>query len=245
MAQYTRNLTSCDGNKISVIPFGIDCNIFSPSPSLRDENYITIGTVKTLAFKYGIDTLIRAFTILHANLEHTQPEIASKLRLIIVGGRPESGKIDQTDFLKQLCFDLNIQKQVIFAGQVSHEAVPLWLNRFDIYAALSRDNSESFGVAILEASACEIPVVVSDVGGLPEVVDAGKTGFVVPHEDPKSAAKALEQLILDEDLRRKMGKAGRKRVLDQYQWKDNLSTMENLYRQVWRSSKDRGRTYNE
>ena len=62
-------------------------------------------------------------------------------------------------------------------------------------------DDESFGVAILEASACAKPVIVSRVGGLPEVVEDNVTGFIVPSKNEKTAADAIENLILNEDFR--------------------------------------------
>ena len=93
------------------------------------------------------------------------------------------------------------------AGPVPHEKVPDILGQLDIYVAASR--WESFGVAVLEAAACGLPVVVSDVGGLPEVVEHGITGFVVRREDPGSVADALIRLVSSGELRRRMGDAAR------------------------------------
>jgi glycosyltransferase involved in cell wall biosynthesis len=114
---------------------------------------------------------------------------------------------------------------VRFIGPVPHAEVAGWLNRMDIYVAVSRLDSESFGVAVLEASACALPVVVSDAGGLPEVVVHNETGLVVPREDPASLAQALERLVADADLRRAFGAAGRKRVRQHYEWTRSVDRM--------------------
>jgi glycosyltransferase involved in cell wall biosynthesis len=84
-------------------------------------------------------------------------------------------------------------------------------------------------VAIIEASACEKPVVVSNEGGLPEVVKDGETGFVVPPKDPRATAMAIEKLMLDKELCIKMGKKGRKRVMKLYNWDDNVDLMISIY----------------
>jgi Glycosyltransferase len=80
--------------------------------------------------------------------------------------------------------------------------------------------------------ACEKPVVVSRKGGLPEVVEDGVTGFVVPTENPGAAASALETLILNKDLRSSMGKRGRERVKKLFDWKENVSKMVELYEEL-------------
>lgn len=146
--------------------------------------------------------------------------------MVLVGGGP------QEDELRQLAKELKLHEHVKFVGAVPHSDVPKWLNSFDIYVALSTLDSESFGVAIVEASACELPVVVSDAGGLPEVVVDGKTGYIVPRNNPEEAANKIEILVNDEYLRRQMGEAGRKFVLENYEWKSNADKMEKLYQEV-------------
>ena len=103
----------------------------------------------------------------------------------------------------------------------------------DIFATLS--NSEGFGVGVLEASACGLPVVVSDVGGLCEVVRPGETGLVVSPQDPDAAARALDTLVRDPGLRAKMGAAGRAFVLENFQWSKTVDLMVDVYRRVTQS----------
>ena len=86
-----------------------------------------------------------------------------------------------------------------------------------------------FGVAIIEASSCAKPVVVSNVGGLPEVVENNVSGLVVPPRNPQKTADALEKLILDEKLRVKIGNNGRERVRKMYNWNNNVKQMLEIY----------------
>lgn len=203
---------------IHITPFGIDMGQFHPLPrEPRSDGVIRVGTVKTLDPKYGIDVLLRAFALLRSRAPR---QLSDRLRLEIVGG----GFLRQQ--LEGLATALGIGQSTSFVGAVPHTEVPSRLARFDVYVALSRIDSESFGVAILEASACELPVVVSDVGGLPEVVEDGVTGLVVPREDPEAAACALARLVTDPALREKMGRAGRERVLRLYTWEGSLDAME-------------------
>lgn len=204
MAQRTRQVCPALGS-ISVVPFGVDTERFKPAGA-RGNCPLVIGTVKTLAPKYGIDTLIHAFAILVGSGNHPGA------RLRIVGGGPERQR------LQQLVDSLGLQDRVDLIGPVPHHQVPEELRRLDIYVALSRTDSESFGVAVIEASACGLPVVVSRVGGLPEVVEEEVTGLVVPKEAPAAAAAALSRLACSAELRRTMGLAGRARVLKQYAW---------------------------
>jgi glycosyltransferase involved in cell wall biosynthesis len=121
---------------------------------------------------------------------------------------------------------------VQFLGPVPHEDVPSVLAGFDVYAAISRDDSESFGVAIIEASACALPVIVSDAGGLPEVVDDQRTGSIIPRDDPAALAAELVRLGQDSELRERFGQAGAQRVRQLYEWSDCVDSMLAVYKQM-------------
>lgn len=225
MAKQTQKI--CEGlSKIHATPFGIDTISFKPSKTSKNNDTIIVGTVKKLSFKYGIDTLIQGFAEARTSLMESDERTASKLRLLIVGGG------EDRDSLERLVDSLNISDVAEFTGSVPYASVPEYLNKLDIYVAASRLDSESFGVAILEASACALPVIVTDVGGLPEVVEDKITGKIVQRDAPHALAKAIGELIIDEKLRKRMGQAGLQRVLDHYTQEDSVSIMEDVYREV-------------
>lgn len=217
MASETKKYTN---KEIHVTPFGIDLLKFKKMKvdSIFPPETIVVGTVKTLSSKYGIDYLIRAFKIVKEN----NPDLP--LKLMIVGDGEDKIK------LISLCENLGIANDVVFVGNVANDLVPNYLNMMDVYVALS--TSESFGVAIVEASACEKPVVVSNVGGFPEVVDNNVTGFIVKPKDANEAANAIEKLILSEELRLKMGISGREKVKSLYNWDENVSLVFSIYKGV-------------
>lgn len=217
---------------IAITPFGVDLEMFNKAEPLSAENgdTIVIGTVKTMAHKYGIDTLIEAFALLYHKLVENHPKIAQKLNLRLVGGGSDIDK------LKILANKLNISDRVQFTGRVNYDQVPEELSKIDIYVALSRD--ESFGVAIIEAGAAYRPVVVSNVGGLPEVTVKDITGYIVPKENPQAAANAIETLVLDPKLRQKMGIVGRKHVEKNYSWDESLDIMIRLYENIINESQE-------
>jgi glycosyltransferase involved in cell wall biosynthesis len=224
MADQVRGLLARRGLRraIAITPFGVDTYRFAPA-RVRESSAnqsLVIGTVKTLAQKYGIDTLIEAFALLRAN-----PSVGP-IRLRIVGDGP------QRDALMRLVAARGLSEQVEFVGAVQHDRVPQQLQGFDIYVAASRLDSESFGVAVIEASACECPVVVTRVGGLPEVVRDGETGLIVPRESPQALSDALLRLVADPALRRRLGGAGRIWVQQQYEWSDCVGRMIDLYRSL-------------
>ena len=209
--------------RVIVTPFGVDIGSFRPGKSsleIFEEDAFVIGTIKKLRPKYGIKYLIEAFSIILKKQKNMQP------RLLIVGSGTEEGR------LKKLTEELGIQKYVSFLPEIPHDKIPEYFKYIDVFTALSISDSESFGVSIIEASACEIPVVVSNAGGLPEVVEDGKTGIVVPVKDIISAAEAIEKLIIDADLRLSMGRKGRERVSKKYNWNENVSLMVDIYHNV-------------
>ncbi len=227
MAAQTNSLADNLG-EIAITPFGVDIDYYAKhsypinTNKQIDEPFV-IGTVKSMANKYGIDTLLQSFALLKNKLSVSHQDVASKLCLRLVGDGP------QTDELKLVASELGITNDVQFIGRVNHLEVPEELAKLDIYVALSRLDSESFGVAIIEAGAAGRPVIVSDAGGLPEVVIDGETGIVVPKENPQAAADALEKLVLNPELRIKMAKAGQHYVQDNYSWDTCVGTMVEVY----------------
>lgn len=205
-------------SRITVTPFGVDTEVFKPKFRKHQKNLLTIGTVKTLAPKYGIDILLHAFKYVKEQMLQINPLIV--LRLLIVGGGP------QEKSLHLLAKKLGISENCTWIGEITHQEVPEYLNQLDIYVALSRE--ESFGVAILEASACGIPVVVSDSGGLPEVVVAGETGLVVSRESHEEAGKAILSIANNPILRESMRKKSVEHVKAVYDWQKNVSLLENV-----------------
>jgi glycosyltransferase involved in cell wall biosynthesis len=213
MAQEIRKYYS--GN-VAVTPFGVDVNLFSPGLSLqsRTPNKMIIGTVKSLEAAYSIDTLIKAFA-------KVRERFTGNVCLII------GGEGTQRKLLEQLTKELNCDAAVTFLGQIDHRQVSEYLRSFDVFVALSRE--ESFGVALVEAMSCGIPAVVSDASGFREVAVDGVTAYVVPKNEPGKAADALLHLLNNPELRKQMGGAARQRVLENYDWEKNLDAVETLY----------------
>lgn len=204
--------------KILITPFGVDTLLFKKKLIPKNRKEIIIGTVKTLAYIYGIDILIKAFSIVKNN----NPDL--NVRLVIAGtGRDEA-------VLKKMVSDMKLDQSVSFLGKVEHHCLPDLISSFDVFAALSR--SESFGVAAVEAMSCECPVVVSAVDGFREVVQDGINGYIVPIEDPVKTAERIQLLIKDKELSLKMGRASRKRVIELYNWSENVQKMVDIYDKV-------------
>ena len=205
---------------ITIIPFGIDLTVFRPLEitSLFSDEKIVIGVVKSLETIYGIDILIKAFKMLVEKMPN------APLVLLIVGGGSKEEEY------KALVKEMNVEEQVKFIGKVKYEDVVKYHNMIDVFVNVSRN--ESFGVSVLEASACSKPVIVSKVGGLTEVVKDSVTGILVESENVSATALAMERLVIDESLRLQMGKAGKAFVEANYDFTKNVDDTMKVYRQL-------------
>jgi L-malate glycosyltransferase len=219
MGRITQQIADVQ-ERLFITPFGIDTDHFMPLPRTRHE--IIVGTVKGLDHVYGVDILIRAFRQVLSGVQSIEPQHRPAVKLRIVGDGTERER------LIALVSELGISEYVEFAPRVANRFVPDELGKLDIYVAASR--SESFGVAVLEASSCGLPVIVSRVGGLPEVVVDGVTGYCIETENVEAFADAILRMIRDDGLRLKMGVAGREFVEKTYTWARSLDIMEGVYR---------------
>lgn len=211
---------------VHLIPFGVDVDKFYPGQSSTD-NVTRIGTIRTLTEKYGVEYLIKAFAEICKKYSNVQLEI--------VGDGPLRAS------LEQLTIELGVKDKVVFHGYInqnsSFEQYIKILQSLDVFAILSILDSETFGVAAVEASACGIPVVATSVGGLPEVIEAENTGILVSPKNVEETTKALDRLLSNKKLRIEMGKAGRAKVEANYNWTLNIQQMVNLYSQTINNQK--------
>lgn len=189
-------------DKIRIIHNGIDPDQFSTSSdhSARSEFGIAeddpvVGIVARLRPEKDHVTLLRAARIVVDELPR------AKFLLIGDGGsRPE---------LEALCTELRISPNVHFTG--SRYDVPRLLRAIDVFV-LSSVTVECFPIALLEAMACARPAVCTRVGGIPEMINDGETGYLVPPRDPVELAARLLKLLHDPQTARRMGRAARARV---------------------------------
>jgi glycosyltransferase involved in cell wall biosynthesis len=132
--------------------------------------------------------------------------------------------------LAHLAADLGIGADVTFLGWVPNADLPPYYRAAAVSVIPSLE--EGFGIPAAEAMGCEVAVVASDAGGLPEVVEHGVTGLVVPRGDSTALAQAIGALLTDPERRRAMGLAGRERALRLFDWDRSAEQFEQLYREV-------------
>ncbi|TFJ93049.1 glycosyltransferase [Lentibacillus salicampi] len=220
MAVQTSNLINCSISNIHITPFGVDIKKFYKKNIKNAENTIVIGSIKKLLPIYGIrygilaiDHLINNFIPQNLNVKY-----------LIYGEGEEKAE------LKKLVAQCKLENIVEFKGKIPNESVPDALNEFDVF--LGTSDSESFGVAIVEAMACEVPVVVTDADGFKEVVDNGNFGAMVPRRDYKCMAEEINKLIIEPVKSREIGSIQRKRVIEKYNWIENVNKMERIYKSL-------------
>jgi glycosyltransferase involved in cell wall biosynthesis len=180
------------------------------------ENDIVILSVQRLYPRKKLRYLIEAAGIIIKR----KPNI----KFILVGKGPELAN------LNKLAKELGIDKNIIFTGFVPENDLPNYYSACDIFVLHS--TYEAFGIVLIEAMASCKPIVSTMVGAVPEVVDHEKTGILVPPCDSKALAEAIERLIIDKELRRKMGKLGRQKAEKYYDWKSIAQRYIHLYEEL-------------
>lgn len=216
LAGETLNLINHQ-REVIVIPFGVDLDKFKPARKSSGDK-VVIGTARGFTPKYGLEYLIRAF----ARLQKSYPRI----ELILIGDGP------LFPAMKNLVKSLGVIETVKFTGAIPNDEVAVRIREFDIFVMPSVGEGDIFGVAAVEAMATGLPVVATRVGGLPEVVEDGKTGKIVEPADVDSLVRGLESYILSETLRIEHGKQGRIKAEKNYNWLQNAGMMETLYQKI-------------
>ncbi len=196
-----------------IIPFGVDTIKFKPH-SRKMLNPITIGLIKSLEPYNGIENLLLAFkTLLLRNINDIQ--------LLIIG----EGSFK--DKLEKLVKELNINDKVTFLGKIDHSEIVKYYNKISIFVCPSI--RESFGVSIIEASSCQLPVIGNNVGGIKEVIKDGKTGYLIDTSDTTLLADTIQKFILNDKLIKNFGLNGRKFVMENFEWKSNVKQLISHY----------------
>lgn len=151
-----------------------------------------------------------------------RPDLADRLRFVIIGGGILEGE------LRELARSLEIESRVIFAGQ--RENAVDYVRAFDVFIMTS--HYEGLSNAIMEGMLCDLPCVVTDVGGNKELVTEGETGYVVPAGDRELFAHRIATLLDDPALRRELGLRGAKRILNEFSLERMVGETEQKYEEL-------------
>lgn len=211
-----------DSRVVDVVPDGID---FPPNAGDKKSDYLRkelsfaaddylVGIVAHLADHKGHKYLIQATKILK--------EIAPQIKIIIVGEGPLM--LDLTRLAK----DINVEDMVFFLG--FREDVPQILASLDLFVLSSY--LEGMGSSLMDAMAYKLPVVATNVGGIPEVVLDGKTGILVPPRKPTALAEAILKIYRDPSLASRFGQIGQEVVQQKFSAESMADRILGVYKRL-------------
>jgi glycosyltransferase involved in cell wall biosynthesis len=206
-AEYRR--CGVPDGRMARITNGIDVDRFQPADEsrravLRRELGLppdahVLSYTGRLSRGKGLETLLEAF----AELARTD----ERAHLLLVGSGA-GWSISIENDLRRDVERRGLESRVTFAGH-RHD-VEAWLEASNLFTFLSED--ESLGISLIEAQACALPVVATRVGGIPDVVEDGVTGLLIPPQDPAAAVAAIRRFLDDPAWAARVGRAGRRRV---------------------------------
>jgi len=215
--------------KIRVLPWALDPQFETLAPNAakaavpanfpEGQVVLTVGRWRTDERYKGMDTLITALP----RLMSRWPE----LQLAAVGDG------DDREWLQDLAEENGVGMHVHFLSGLSYEELAACYAHCEIFALPSK--GEGFGLVYLEAMACGKPVIGGAHGGAPEVIEDGKTGYLVQHGDAVQLATAIETLLADPDLRKEMGRRGKQRAENQFRFSAFAKSFRKILRELCES----------
>jgi D-inositol-3-phosphate glycosyltransferase len=229
-------LYQADENKMTIIPPGVDLRRFYPIPADEAKEYIGIapcgrmllfvGRIEPLK---GLDVLVEAIRLMHQNDVLKDYPIC----LAVIGGEAgDNTTLDENleiSRIKALTEQAGLHDFVAFLGQKSQDSLPYYYSAAE--AVVVPSQYESFGMVALEAMACGTPVVASQVGGLAYLVQDGVTGYTVPVDEPAELARKLTSLVVDAELRNRLGEQAF-HVAQDYAWERIATRLVAVYDRV-------------
>jgi glycosyltransferase involved in cell wall biosynthesis len=201
-------------NRIVTFPWGVDIHHFNVS-TLPRSNVPTFNLLSTRGFEtiYGIDVIARAFVIAARKC----PE----LHLTMLGNGSQAAAIRQI-FLIGAVYD-----RVHFPGQIPYEALPDYYKNSDLY--ISASHSDGTSISLLEAFACGIPAIVSDIPGNQEWVTPGENGWLFPDGDAEALASVILNAVEQRQTLPEMGRKARLLAEARADWEKNFPQLEKAY----------------
>lgn len=207
-----------EASRIKVIYGGADDSFLRSDIAVKAADHFSLmfcGHMSGTHHVKGVDVLLEAMPIILG---------AHQATLHIIG----TG--DRINQYEAMCEGLGIEEHVRFLGFIEHSKLPPYFSSADLFVLPSR--REGFGLVLAEAMACGVPVVSTRVGGIPEVVEDGVTGLLVPPNDPAAIAEAIIELLDDPERMRDMGVRGRERVSEHFTWDKVAQRVVGFYQEI-------------
>ncbi|MDB5895927.1 MAG: glycosyl transferase family 1 [Rhodoferax sp.] len=222
-------------DRLTMVPCGFDRSEFSPMDRAQarqalglDPRDFLLLQLGRLVPRKGIDNVIRAL----AHARRLLPE-GARLRLMVVGGdapEPDESRTPEIARLRQVAEAMGVSGEVVFTGHRQRPELRHYYAAADVF--VTTPWYEPFGITPLEAMACGVPVIASDVGGLRYTVVDGATGFLVPPNDPLALAQRIALLHADPALGARLGQSGRRRVDAMFTWDCVADGLLKVYRSI-------------
>jgi N-acetyl-alpha-D-glucosaminyl L-malate synthase BshA len=210
--------------RIEVIPNFVNCDLYTRKPNPNQRAKWAPGGEPILMHLSNFRPVKRVTDAVEI---FAQVRAKMPAKLVLIGDGPDRGAAEYLVRKKKL------QKDVHFLGK--QDQVYRLLSDADLFLLPSQ--LESFGLAALEAMACEVPVIATNVGGVPEVVEHGVDGYLVEPEDVKTPAKYAIDLLSRADRGREMGQLARMSAKKKFCANDVIPAYENYYQQVLSESR--------
>jgi glycosyltransferase involved in cell wall biosynthesis len=221
--QFTQTVEGVLSDKLTVIPYGFSVLEKSDDRTWRSqmgwtEETPVLGNVARLTAQKGQHVLLQAMPLVLQHFPNT--------RLVMVG----DGELRLS--LQQLATELDLTNHVHFLGYQANAAA--FMANFDLLVHPSA--WEGFGLVLLEAMAAKLPIVATEVSAIPEIVQSGETGLLVPPENPVALAQAICQMLDDRAVAQKMGLAGYQRLQQHFTVQAMVDRTSQLYQQLQRTN---------
>jgi glycosyltransferase involved in cell wall biosynthesis len=212
-----RRLSFADRWKAPVhfLPHGIDSDFFCPAAPgtlRRQSEGQTILFYANIAERKGVLEMLRAFELI-------SPEFPTAKLWI-------AGDGDQLDTARDFASGLDAHNQIQFLGRQTREQAVLLMQQSDLFCLTS--HGEPYGMTVVEAMGCGLPVIVTDAGGV-RYLPGEDGGLRVPVRSPSAVAEALARLLADPQLCKQMGLRNRQRVLQSFEWERVIDRLEDIY----------------
>ena len=211
--------------KIKFVHLGVDTTKFRPRRKSAIKPFRLLFAGRLIPRK-GVPTLLRAVCIARKSV--------SSLRLSVAGGSLRSG---YKAFLKRTARNLNIPVQ--FKGNLSRKQMPAFYRSGSCFVCPSQKH-EAFGLVNVEAMASGLPVIASKIGGIPEIVQHGRNGFLVQkYREPSALAAHIVKLAKDSELHGRLSKQAREDALNRFSWKLTSTKLMEIYKERTMKVKDK------
>lgn len=209
--------------KVHVVPNGVDTAKFKPTGKAHARDLLNLPQDKNIVLFVGALRKIKGVDYL---IEAAKDFVNTNTDLFMVGRDDGLRKS-----LEKRAQELKIADHIRFTGPVDHEKIPLWISASDILVLPSL--SEGRPNVVLESLACEVPVVATNVGGIPELMIDGETGYLVPSKDPIEISRKINKLLENKSQRENMGKLGRRSIIQRgLTWEAHAKKTVNIYSEL-------------